>query len=287
MSSELGKELGEGIGTLYLVGTPIGNLEDITARAIKTLKEVDLIAAEDTRHTGKLLQYFQVSTNTISYHSHNVKERIPFLLEKLGAGQAIALVTDAGMPGISDPGTELVQACILRQIKVIPIPGVTAAITALVASGMDTQAFVFQGFLSLDNSERRSQLLTIQAETRTLILYESPHRLLRTLQDLENTLEKEREIAIARELTKLHETFWRGTLADGILYFQAHSPRGEFTLILAGKPPELNRTYSDAELTERLKKLIADGMSHSQASRELAEILGISRRQVYQLALDI
>jgi 16S rRNA (cytidine1402-2'-O)-methyltransferase len=282
----LALESSQTTGTLYLVGTPIGNLEDITARAIKTLKEVDLIAAEDTRHTGKLLQYFQISTDTISYHTHNVKERIPFLLAKLEDGQAIALVTDAGMPGISDPGTELVQACILKQIKVIPIPGVTAAITALVASGMDTQAFVFLGFLSTENSERRSQIISLQAETRTSILYESPHRLLRTLEDLANTLGNDREVAIARELTKLHETFWRGTLADGILYFQAHSPRGEFTLILAGTPG-LERTYSDDELIEKLEKLIASGMSHSQASRELAEALGISRRQLYQLALDI
>jgi 16S rRNA (cytidine1402-2'-O)-methyltransferase len=274
------------LGTLYLVGTPIGNLEDITARAIKTLKEVDLIAAEDTRHTGKLLHHFQIQTDTISYHIHNVKERIPFLVAKIEEGAAIALVTDAGMPGISDPGTELVQVCIANHIQVIPIPGVTAGITALVASGMDTQSFVFEGFLSIDNQVRRSQLNIIKAETRTLILYESPHRILRTLIDLQNTLGSDRQIAIARELTKLHETFWRGSLVEAINHYQTHSPRGEFTLILAGRTPEEKLTYSDIELVEKLKKLIAEGMSHSQASRELAEILEIPRRQIYQLALD-
>ncbi|MDX1977888.1 MAG: 16S rRNA (cytidine(1402)-2'-O)-methyltransferase [Pseudanabaenaceae cyanobacterium bins.68] len=275
------------LGTLYLVGTPIGNLEDMTARAIKTLQQVDLIAAEDTRHTGRLLQFFQITTPTISYHSHNTQERLPQILTRLEAGEAIALVSDAGMPGISDPGTELVQACIQHQINVIPIPGVTAAITALVTSGLDTSGFSFLGFLSQDHSQRRSQLTQIKASALTLILYEAPHKLLRTLHDLGDTLEPERQLVLGRELTKLHEEFWRGSLAEALSYFTDHVPRGEFTLVIAGRPFTPSPIFSDQDLINQLQQLIDQGMSRSQASRELAEALGISRRQVYQLALGL
>jgi 16S rRNA (cytidine1402-2'-O)-methyltransferase len=171
-------------GTLYLVGTPIGNLEDMTFRAINTLKTVDLIAAEDTRHTGKLLQYYDIVTPKISYHEHNRKQREPELIQQLEKGTSIALVTDAGMPGISDPGYDLVKVCVGAKIAVVPIPGVTAAITALAVSGLPTNRFVFEGFLPVKGKARQERLATLQQETRTIVLYESPHKLKQTLQDL-------------------------------------------------------------------------------------------------------
>jgi 16S rRNA (cytidine1402-2'-O)-methyltransferase len=274
-------------GCLYLVGTPIGNLEDMTMRAIKTLQTVDLIAAEDTRHTGKLLHHFQISTSQISYHDHNSQTRIPELLERLGQGQAIALVTDAGMPGISDPGFELVKACVESSIDVIPIPGVTAGITALVASGLISQRFVFEGFLPTDHQQRRSQLAQIAVETRTIILYEAPHRLLRTLEDLATHLATDRQIVIARELTKLHEEFWRGQIAEAIAHYTEQAPRGEFTLVISGDLVAAPNTWTEAQLMSELKAIMLEGITRSQASRQLAELTKIPRRQLYQLALAI
>jgi 16S rRNA (cytidine1402-2'-O)-methyltransferase len=274
-------------GCLYLVGTPIGNLEDMTMRAIKTLQTVDLIAAEDTRHTGKLLHHFQISTSQISYHDHNSQTRIPELLERLMQGQAIALVTDAGMPGISDPGFELVKACVESSIDVIPIPGVTAGITALVASGLISQRFVFEGFLPTDHQQRRSQLAQIAVETRTIILYEAPHRLLRTLEDLATHLATDRQIVIARELTKLHEEFWRGQIAEAIAHYTEQAPRGEFTLVISGDLVAAPNTWTEAQLMSELKAIMLEGITRSQASRQLAELTKIPRRQLYQLALAI
>jgi len=274
-------------GCLYLVGTPIGNLEDMTMRAIKTLQTVDVIAAEDTRHTGKLLQHFQISTPQLSYHDHNSQTRIPELLERLQQGQAIALVTDAGMPGISDPGWELVKACVESAINIIPIPGVSAGITALVASGLITQRFVFEGFLPTDSQPRRSQLEQIAVETRTIILYEAPHRLLRTLEDLATYLTPTRGIVAARELTKLHEEFWRGNIDQAIAHFTTQAPRGEFTLIIAGDLMATPQTWTEAQLMSELKAIMQAGVSRSQASRQLAELTKIPRRQLYQLALAI
>lgn len=284
-SSEVSEDGSAGI--LYLVGTPIGNLEDMTMRAIHTLQQVDFIAAEDTRHTGRLLQHFQIATPQISYHDHNSQSRIPELLAKLQAGQAIALVTDAGMPAISDPGYELVQACVQANIRVVPIPGVTAAIAAICASGLDPQRFVFEGFLPTDNQARQSRLRAIQQETRTAILYEAPHRLIRTLEDLQNALEATRPIAIARELTKLHEEFWRGTLADAIAYFTERPPKGEFTLVLAGSPPPTTPIWTEEKLLSELQSLLDEGISRSEASRQLAALTNLPRRQIYQLALTI
>jgi 16S rRNA (cytidine1402-2'-O)-methyltransferase len=272
---------------LYLVGTPIGNLEDMTMRAIATLQKVDLIAAEDTRHTGRLLQHFQITTPQISYHDHNSQTRTPELIAKLQAGQAIALVSDAGMPAISDPGYELVQACVQAQIQVIPIPGVTAAIAAICASGLESQRFVFEGFLPIDNQARQSRLNALQLETRTAILYEAPHRLLRTLKDLVTALEPSRQIAIARELTKLHEEFWRGSLEDAIAYFSDRAPKGEFTLVLAGASEPTAPIWTDEKLVSELQSLVAEGVSRSEASRQLAELTNHPRRQIYQLALTI
>ncbi len=275
------------LGILYLVGTPIGNLEDMTFRAIATLKKVDLIAAEDTRHTGKLLHHFGIETPQISYHEHNAHRRVPELVEKLQQGMAIALVTDAGMPAISDPGVELVQGCIAAGIRVVPIPVVTAAIAALTASGFATQHFGFEGFLPVDKKERRDRLEVLLTETRTMILYEAPHRLLRTLNDLVEVLGQDRQIAIARELTKIHEEFWRGDLVGAIAHFTAHAPKGEFTLVLAGAAPKEKMNWTEADILKELQSLVEAGTSRSEASRQIAEIAQLPRRQVYQLALTL
>ena len=274
-------------GILYLVGTPIGNLEDMTFRAIATLKQVDLIAAEDTRHTGKLLHHFGIDTPQTSYHEHNAFKRVPELVEKLQQGMAIALVTDAGMPAISDPGVELVQGCIAAGIRIVPIPVVTAGIAALTASGFATQHFGVDGFLPTDKKEKRDRLEILRLETRTMILYESPHRLLRTLEDLAESLGKERRITIARELTKLHEEFWRGSIEEAIAYFTVQAPRGEFTLVLEGAQPKEKTVWTEDVILRELQNLIASGISRSDASRQLAEIADLPRRQIYQLALTI
>lgn len=272
--------------TLYLVGTPIGNLEDMTFRAVRILQAVDLIAAEDTRHTGKLLQHFNIKTPQISYHQHNRITRLPELLERLKQGAAIALVTDAGMPGISDPGWEFVAACITHNISVIPIPGVTALITALTASGLATDRFIFEGFLPTKTKIRRDHLEFLKQESRTIILYESPHRLLQTLSDLAANLGSDRAIVLARELTKLHEEFWRGTLTEAIELYQKNQPKGEFTLVIAGVEKTETCLLSEVELKAELKALIAQGMTPSQASRQLAELTSLPRRQIYQLAIN-
>jgi len=273
-------------GTLYVVGTPIGNLEDITFRAVRILQTVDLIAAEDTRHTGKLLQHFQVKTPQISYHEHNRNSRIPEIIEHLSNGKAIALVSDAGMPGISDPGYELIKACIEAGITVVPIPGASAAITALSAAGLPTDRFAFEGFLPPKAQQRRAHLETLQTESRTLIFYESPHRLSDTLQDLAEAFGSDRQIVLARELTKLYEEFWRGTIADAIAHYQQREPQGEYTLVVAGTPAT-QTLLTEAELKTELEQLISQGISRSQASRQLAKFTSLSRQEVYQLALSI
>lgn len=274
------------MGTLYVVGTPIGNLEDMTFRAVRVLQSVDVIAAEDTRHTGKLLQHFQVTTPQISYHEHNRGQRLPELLAQLQQGKSIALVTDAGMPGISDPGYELVRACAEVGIAVVPIPGASAGITALSASGLPTDRFVFEGFLPAKGKERQQRLEFLQAEARTLVLYESPHRLRATLQDLAESLGANRPVVLARELTKLYEEFWRGSLAEAIAHYNQQEPKGEFTLILAGVSLEKPQLSEEAIKSE-LQQLLAQGVSRSQASRQLAQLTQLSRRHIYQLALEI
>jgi 16S rRNA (cytidine1402-2'-O)-methyltransferase len=274
------------MGALYLVGTPIGNLEDMTFRAVRILQTVDLIAAEDTRHTGKLLHHFEIKTPQVSYHEHNRIERIPELLNLLGEGKAIALVTDAGMPGISDPGYELVKACIEAGIQVVPIPGVSAVITALCAAGLPTDRFVFEGFLPASGQERQKHLESLQTESRTLILYEAPHRLRATLQDLAKSLGANRPIVLARELTKLHEEFWRGTMLEAIAQYTKEEARGEFTLVVAGTDAEIPMP-SDEVLKTELLQIMREGVSRSQASRQLAQLTKLSRRKLYQLALSI
>jgi 16S rRNA (cytidine1402-2'-O)-methyltransferase len=272
--------------TLYVVGTPIGNLEDLTFRAVQVLQQVDAIAAEDTRHTGKLLHHLQISTPQISYHEHNRTSRLPELLNRLQQGQAIALVTDAGTPGISDPGYELVTACVEVGIPVVPIPGVSAVITALSACGLPTDRFVFEGFLPARSQERRDCLEVLQTEQRTLVFYESPHRLRSMLQDVADLLGGDRSLTLARELTKLHEEFWRGTVSDAIVYYTNHEPQGEFTIVVAGAQLA-TPILSEAALKTELQRLLYQGLSRSQASRQLAQHTSLSRRQLYQLALAI
>jgi 16S rRNA (cytidine1402-2'-O)-methyltransferase len=271
-------------GTLYLVGTPLGNLEDMTFRAIRVLKGVDLIAAEDTRHTGKLLQYFQIQTPQTSYHEHNRSEKTLALVAQLQQGKAIALVSDAGMPGICDPGYDLVAACGSAGVPVVPIPGPTAAIAALTASGLPTAQFVFEGFLPAKRSQRQQRLAQLCQESRTLILYEAPHRLRQMLPDLA-VLGGDRPIVLARELTKLHEEFWRGTIAEAVAHYANHEPKGEFTLVIAGAPAALVE-LTDQALLQELQHMIAQGMSRSMASKQLAQQTGVSKRRLYQLALE-
>lgn len=274
------------IGTLYVVGTPIGNLEDITFRAVRILKTVDLIAAEDTRHTGRLLHHLQIATPQISYHEHNHQQRSPLLLEKLQQGQAIALVTDAGMPLISDPGYYLVSACVEAGITVIPIPGASAAITALCAAGLPTDRFIFEGFLPVKGQARQERLEALKTETRTLIFYEAPHRVQQTLKDLAVVFGEERQLVAARELTKLHEEFWRGSIRDAIAHYSQREPQGEFTLVVGGSV-QSKRVLSPEALKAELQRLLSQGISRSQASRLLAEETALPRRQIYQLSLEL
>ncbi len=273
------------LGKLYLVGTPIGNLEDITLRAIRTLQEVALIAAEDTRRTGKLLQHLQIDTPQISYHEHSRNSRIQELIERLHQGIDIALVTDAGMPSISDPGVDLVQAAIAHGVTVIPIPGGTAVISALAASGLATDKFIFEGFLPRKEQERVARLELLRNETRTVVLYEAPHRLIKTLRDLKQTLGETRQIVLARELTKIHEEFWRGNIGEAIALYNQRQPKGEYTIVLQGAA-ETKLITSKAELKRELQQLLAGGMTRSQASRQLAKLTSLSRREIYQLDLE-
>jgi 16S rRNA (cytidine1402-2'-O)-methyltransferase len=273
---------------LYIVGTPIGNLEDISFRAVRILKTVDLIAAEDTRHTSKLLQHYQINNSAISYHEHNKIARLPELLTHLQQGKTIALVTDAGMPGISDPGYDLIKACIENKITVVPIPGATAAIAALVSSGLPSDRFVFEGFLPTKNKERKERLQLLAGEARTIVFYEAPHRLIATLEDLLTVFSEDREIVLARELTKLHEEFWRGTIKEAIaLYTESRQPKGEFTLVVRGIEASTSATISEAEIKAEIKQLLSEGMTRSQASRQLAKLISRSRQEIYQLALEV
>ncbi|HHP7232266.1 MAG TPA: 16S rRNA (cytidine(1402)-2'-O)-methyltransferase [Xenococcaceae cyanobacterium] len=274
------------LGKLYLVGTPIGNLEDMTWRGVRILQEVDLIAAEDTRHTGKLLQHFSISTPQVSYHQHNKSSRTEELVKKLQQGINLALVSDAGMPSISDPGQELVVAAIAAGITVIPIPGVSASLTALTASGLVSDRFVFEGFLPTKQSLRQERLESLKHETRTLIFYEAPHRLLTTLQDLSLALGQERAIVLGRELTKIHEEFWRGNLQEAIaLYQTTRKPKGEYTLVVAGAITEALIT-SEVAVKQELTELLKQGMTRSQVSRHLAKLTALSRREIYQMTLE-
>ncbi|MBE3572689.1 MAG: 16S rRNA (cytidine(1402)-2'-O)-methyltransferase [Moorella humiferrea] len=273
------------MANLYLVATPIGNLEDITLRALKILGEVDLIAAEDTRRTRELLAHYNLHTPLTSYHRHNLRSKTPYLLKMLLEGKKLALVSDAGMPGISDPGEELVREAIDAGINVVPIPGPNAALAALVASGLPTSRFVFEGFLPRKGKERRERLIALAAEERTLIFYEAPHRLVNTLDDLLAAL-GDRRVAVGRELTKMFETIWRGMLSEAIAFFQANPPRGEITLVVAGAAPSASLQYDPARAVAEVKELEEAGVERKEAMAMIARRYGRSRREIYRACLE-
>lgn len=271
-------------GELYLCSTPIGNLEDITLRVLRILKEADLIAAEDTRHTKKLLNHYQIDTPLTSYHEHNARQKGAYLLGLLQEGKRIALVSDAGTPGISDPGTLLVQQALEAGIPVTPIPGATAAIAALCISGLPTDKFVFEGFLPRSDKERRQRLEQLAREERTMIFYEAPHRLVATLKAFNEQFPHRRLVA-ARELTKQYEEVLRGTPGELLDHFQEITPRGEFTLLLEGRregedDDEAGATPDPAELVKSLEE---QGWEWREAIREAARQLGVPKREIYRL----
>ncbi len=276
-------------GTLYLCATPIGNLEDMTFRAVRILKEVDVVAAEDTRHTRKLLTHFDIHTPLVSYHEHNKLGRGPELIERLLAGESIACVSDAGMPGISDPGSHLAMLAIEAGITVTPVPGANAGLSALIASGLDTTEFHFIGFLSKQKKNRLETLSRIKPIQGTLIFYESPHRLKDTLGELLDTL-GDRRIVAARELTKKFEEFRRGTIEELLAYYKEEAPRGEFTLIVDGASEEEAKAVEetvDMTVEEELVMLIESGTDKKEAIRQVAKRRNMPKRDVYQIALSL
>ncbi len=273
-------------GKLYLCATPIGNLEDITFRVIRTLKEVDLIAAEDTRHSIKLLNHFDIKTPMTSYHEFNKKEKGPKLIERLLQGVSIALITDAGTPGISDPGEDLVRLCFEAGVEVTSIPGPAACITALTLSGLSTRRFAFEAFLPSDKKEKQQVLKELQNETRTIILYEAPHRLLKTLKELGEVL-GDRKITIVKEITKKYENATPTTLFKAIEYYNEEEPKGEFVLVIEGKPreemlKEEQEQWTSVSLEEHMNLYLEQGMNKKEAMKAVSLDRGVSKREIYQ-----
>lgn len=270
------------MGTLYVVATPIGNLEDMTFRAIRILKEVQLIAAEDTRTSRVLTHHFEIETPMTSYHEHNKLTKLDAIFDVLATGD-VALISDAGTPGISDPGYELIHEAIQRSYDVVPIPGANAVITALVASGLATDSFVYLGFLPKKQSARRDVFQSLKNEKRTMIAYESPHRVGDTLGQVASILGDERPICVAREITKKFEEFWRGTAKEAATRFTAENPKGEITLLIAGA--EDARNWDEAMVETALESKLDEGLSLSRASKEVAAMSGWKKRAVYELGL--
>ena len=270
-------------GTLYIVATPIGNLEDITLRALRILKEVDLIAAEDTRHTQHLLRHFDIRTPLTSYHDHNEQTKARQLVTRLQQGESIALVSDAGTPTISDPGYRLVLEAIQAQIKIVPLPGASALTTVLSASGLATDRFLFEGFLPPKASERRQRLKELSAETATVVFYEAPHRLKETLHDI-HAIFGDREMLLAREVTKLHEEFLRGSVSELVHQIDDREIRGEVTLVINGASGE------DQVSVDHLKSEIEELRGQGMRVKEIAEVLGekysLAKRELYRIALE-
>lgn len=276
-------------GILYLCATPIGNLEDITLRVIRTLKEVDLIAAEDTRHSIKLLNHFEIKTPMTSYHEFNKIDKAKYLVEQLIAGSNIALITDAGTPGISDPGEELVRQAYAAGIEVTSLPGACAAVTALTLSGLSTRRFCFEAFLPTDKKEKQRVLEELKYDTRTVILYEAPHRLKKTLQELYTVL-GDRTITIVKELTKKHETVLQTTLIEAANIFDTQEPRGEYVLVLEGKSQEEMDAEKQVQweavaLAEHMKIYQDQGLDKKEAMKAVAKDRGISKRDIYQMLI--
>ena len=273
-------------GTLYLCATPIGNLEDMTFRVIRTLKEVDLIAAEDTRNSIKLLNHFEIQTPMTSYHEYNKYEKGRKLVEKLQGGMNIALITDAGTPGISDPGEELVKMCYEAGISVTSLPGAAACITALTLSGLSTRRFAFEAFLPTDKKEKELVLQEIERETRTIIMYEAPHRFLKTLKMLSERLGKERRITVCRELTKRHETAFATTLEEACAYYNEQPPKGECVLVIEGRSREQiaqeeKAQWEEMSIEEHMEHYLSQGIDKKEAMKKVAKDRGVSKRDIY------
>ena len=277
-------------GTLYLCATPIGNLEDMTFRAVRILKEVDVIAAEDTRNSVKLLNHFDIHTPMTSYHEFNKIDKGQYLVKRLLEGENIALVTDAGMPGISDPGEELVRMCRDAGVPVTAVPGACACVTALVISGRPTRRFCFEAFLPTDKKERRAVLEELKTETRTSIIYEAPHRLVKTLQELLNEL-GDRKITVCKELTKKHETGFETTLKEAVPYYEQNEPRGEYVLVLEGcsrqqMEQEAQDAWKEMSLGDHMKLYEEQGMNRKDAMKQVAKDRGVGKREIYQALLE-
>lgn len=276
-------------GKLYLCATPIGNLEDITYRVVRTLGEVDLIAAEDTRNSIKLLNHFEIKTPMTSYHEHNKIEKGHKLIEKLQSGMNIALITDAGTPGISDPGEELVKMCYEAGIDVTSLPGAAACITALTLSGLSTRRFAFEAFLPSDKKEKQEVLKELQNETRTVILYEAPHRLIRTLQELLEAMGN-RKITVCRELTKKHETAFQTTFEEAIAYYDVNEPKGECVIVVEGRSREELRQeevskWEELSVQEHMNHYLNQGIDKKEAMKMVAKDRGVPKRDIYQQLL--
>ncbi|KAL5705596.1 16S rRNA (cytidine(1402)-2'-O)-methyltransferase [Ranunculus cassubicifolius] len=271
---------------LYLVATPIGNLEDITFRALRVLKSANVILSEDTRHSGKLLQHFNIKTPLLSYHKFNETQREDAILKRLQEGDIVALISDAGTPGISDPGMELTKLCIKEKIPVIPIPGASAPVAALSASGLSTMEFTFVGFLPKHAPSRKERLLVSANQSMTQIFFVPPHKLQQFLEETSTLFGDSRQCVIAREITKVHEEFWRGSLKEAKEAFSTHQPKGEITLLVEGKEISVEEAPSEAELEKQLGDLISNGHSLSTAVKVVSEGTSVKRKTVYTLALQ-
>ncbi|MBO5487300.1 MAG: 16S rRNA (cytidine(1402)-2'-O)-methyltransferase [Eubacterium sp.] len=273
-------------GMLYLCATPIGNLEDITLRVLRILKEVDVIAAEDTRQTIKLLNHYEIKTPLISYHEHNKMEKTPQLVARMKAGEQIALVTDAGTPAISDPGEDLARACYEAGVEVTSLPGAAAVITALTLSGMKARRFTFEGFLPVDKKERSQVMKRLETTTCTTVFYEAPHRLLKTLQTLCDTVGEERKVAVCKELTKRHESALHFTMGEAVAYYEQNEPKGEFVLVLDGadakalKQQEQER-WLEMPVEQHMERYLSQGMTKKDAMKQVAKDRGVPKRDIY------
>ncbi len=278
-------------GTLYLCATPIGNLEDITYRVLRTLQEVDLIAAEDTRNSIKLLNHFNIKTPMTSYHEFNKFEKAKVLVDKLHLGVNIALITDAGTPGISDPGEELVKQCHQAGITVTSLPGAAACVTALTMSGQATRRFVFEAFLPTDKKERNFIMDALRNETRTIIIYEAPHRLIKTLHELSQVFGQDRTLSICKELTKKYENIMITTFEEALEYYQSNEPRGEYVLVIAGKSKETlikesRQQWDTMSVAKHVQMYMDSGMDKKEAMKATAKDRGVSKRDIYNELLD-
>ncbi|HBF77713.1 MAG TPA: 16S rRNA (cytidine(1402)-2'-O)-methyltransferase [Clostridiaceae bacterium] len=278
-------------GKIYLVATPIGNLSDITFRAIETLKEVDFIAAEDTRQTLKLLNHFNIKKPLLSYHEHNKKESGEKIINEVLEGKSAAVVTDAGTPGVSDPGSDLVKLCIQNGIEVYSIPGAAAFLYALIVSGIDTSKFVFEGFLPKKTGERKLRYEKLKDEDRTIIFYESPHRIKKTLDEFVEVF-GDRPCAICRELTKIHEEVLRVTLKEAVEIYKEREPKGEFVIVLCGKSKEemvkeKQESFEEITIEEHIKKYMKEGLTKKEAVKKVSEDRAIPKSEVYKYSIDI